>query len=350
MKVFDCFLFFNELDLLEIRLNILNECVDYFVIVESAITFQGEEKEYLFEKNLSRFAKFKNKIIHFKVEKYSLDFVNLPYMVDIQSTDEKILNAIYGHIDTCPDFDKQKEFWWGNEFYQRECIMRALAVANPAQDDLILLSDVDEIPNPETVSKIKAEILPASLVGLRQYEFCYYLNYYHNSDWVGTSAFLYGEFSDASLNAIRLSTKRDGKFSSQVLDNGGWHFTSIGSVEAIQKKLKSWGHRELNTSAVLNGVEYNVCHGYDIFRRWGFGRLECWPIEHKMLPSILFQLPEQFKHLVGPEIEPEKFSQRLFHVAYYFIRFKLSKASYFIRFNLNAASRRILRFPKRSRR
>jgi len=326
MKVFDCFLFFNELDLLEIRLNILSECVDYFVIVESAITFQGEEKEYLFEKNRNRFAKFENKIIHFKVEKYSLDFANLPYMADPQSGDEKILNAIYGHIDACLLFDKQKEFWWGNDFYQRECIRRALAVAKPAQDDLILLSDVDEIPNPETISKIKADILPTSLVCLRQHEFCYYLNYYHNSDWVGTCAFLYGEFSDASLNAIRFSTKRDEGFSPQIMDNGGWHFTSIGSVEAIQKKINSWGHRELNTAAVLSGVEYNVRHGYDIFRRWGFGRLECWPMEHKMLPSILFQLPEQFKHLVGPEIEPENFSRRLFHMSYYFIRFKLSKA------------------------
>jgi len=134
------------------------------------------------------------------------------------------------------------------------------------------------------------------------------------------------------------------------MDNGGWHFTSIGSVEAIQKKIKSWSHRELNTSAVLSGVEYNVRHGYDIFRRLGFGRLECWPMDHKMLPSILFRLREQFKHLVGPEIEPENFFRRLFHMAYYFIRFKLNKASYFIRFKLNAASRRIMKFPKENRR
>ncbi len=326
MKIYDCFLFFNELDLLELRLNVLDELVDYFVIVESAITFQGEDKEYLFEKNRNRFAKFENKIIHFKVEKYSLDFANLPYIPDPQSRDDEILNSIYKHIDACPHFDKQKEFWWGNDFYQRECIRRALAVANPAPDDLILISDVDEIPNAETVFKIKEAILPLSLICLQQHEFCYYLNYYHNSDWLGTCAFLYGGFSDASLNAIRFSTKRDEGFSPQIMDNAGWHFTSIGSVEAIQKKIKSWGHRELNTSAILNNVEYNVRHGYDIFRRPGFGRLEYWPIQHRMLPLVLIKFRDEFKHLIGPEIEAENSFQRLFYTAYFFIRSKLNAA------------------------
>ncbi len=326
MKIYDCFIFFNELDLLELRLNLLDECVDYFVIVESAITFQGEEKEYLFEKNRSRFAKFEKKIIHYKVEKYSLDFANLPYISEPRSVDDKILNTIYKHIDACPHFDKQKEFWWGNDFYQRECIRRALAVANPASDDLILISDVDEIPNPGALIKIKKDILSTSLVCLRQHEFCYYLNYYHNSDWVGTCCFLYGGFSDASLNAIRFSTKRDEGFSPEIVNNGGWHFTSIGSVEAIQKKIKSWGHRELNTDAVLSGVEYNVRHGYDIFRRPGFGKLEDLPIEHSMLPSILMDFRDEFKHLIGPEIEQENFFQRLFHTANFKIRSKFNSA------------------------
>ncbi|MDP1864012.1 MAG: hypothetical protein Q8K52_08915 [Thiobacillus sp.] len=323
MKIFDCFLFFNELELLELRLNVLDEIVDYFVIVESAITFQGEEKEYLFEKNRGRFAKFEHKIIHYKVEKYSLDFANLPYVADPQSRDDLILNSIYEHIDACPHFDKHKEFWWGNDFYQRECIRRALAVAGPAQDDLILLSDVDEIPNPEVVGKIKEEIFPTSLVCLQQHEFCYYFNYYHNSNWVGTCAFLYGGFSDASLNAIRFSTKRDEGFSPEIMDNGGWHFTSIGSVEAIQKKIRSWGHRELNTAAVLNRVEYNVRHGYDIFRRPGFGRLQYLPIQNAMLPPYLAGIPHSFAHLVGPELEQEGIFLRLFGNAYFFALHKL---------------------------
>jgi len=324
MKIFDCFIFFNELDLLELRLSVLDECVDYFVIVESAITFQGENKEYLFEKNRSRFAKFEKKIIHFKVEKYELDFANLPYIAAPKSNDDKILNSIYRHIDDCPHFDKQKEFWWGNDFYQRECIRRALSVAHPASDDLILLSDVDEIPNPETIIKIKEDMPATSLICLRQHEFCYYLNYYHNSDWVGTCCFLYGGFSDVSLNAIRFCTKRDEGFPSQIVNNGGWHFTSIGSVDAIKKKIKSWGHREFNTGAVLSGVEYNVRHGYDIFRRQGFGKLKYLPLEHTLMPSILVDFKRSFVHLIGPEIEQETFIQQVFFTYYYKIRSKFN--------------------------
>lgn len=326
MKVFDCFIFFNELDLLELRLNVLNCCVDYFVIVESAITFQGEEKEYLFEKHRSRFAKFENKIIHFKVDKYTIDFSNPPYISDPQSLDETILNKIYKYIDDCPHFDKKKEFWWGNDFFQRECIWRALAVANPAPDDLILISDVDEIPNPETVIKIKDDILPKSLICLRQHEFCYYLNYYHNSDWLGTCCFLYASYVNVSLNSVRFSSKRDEGLSPQIAINGGWHFTSIGSVEAIKKKITSWSHREFNTAATLSGVEYNVRHGYDIFRRPGFGRLDYLPIEQGLLPSFLVDNMDMFEHLIGPEIEKENFFQRIFHTTYFYIRSKVERA------------------------
>ena len=199
-----------------------------------------------------------------------------------------------------------------------------MAVANPAPDDLILISDVDEIPNPETLIKIRDDISPTSLFCLRQHEFCYYLNYYHNSDWVGTCCFLFGEFSDVSLNAIRFSTKREEGLFPQIVSNGGWHFTSIGSVGAIKQKIKSWGHRELNTSTVLSGVEYNVRHGYDIFRRPGFGRLQYLPIGHSMLPSILMDFIEKFKHLIGPEIEQETFIQQIFFTYYYKIRSKIN--------------------------
>ena len=219
-----------------------------------------------------------------------------------------------------PPLRQEKEFWWGNDFYQRECIWRALAVANPATDDLILISDVDEIPNPETVIKTKEDILPKSLLCLRQHEFCYYLNYYHNSDWIGSCCFLYSSYSDVSLNAIRFSTKRNEGLSPSIVNKGGWHFTSIGGVAAIKKKIQSWGHREMNTHATLSSVEYNVRHGYDIFRRPGFGKLDYLPIKYGILPSFLVDNTDMFEHLIGSEIEKENFSQRIFHATYFYFR------------------------------
>lgn len=331
MKIYDCFIFFNELDLLELRLNILNDSVDYFVIVESAITFQGESKEFLFEKNKARFAKFRNKIIHFKVEKYEIDFANLPYIKMPQKADDLVLNKIFKFIDDCKHFNKKTEFWWGNDFFQRECIWRGLSEANPEPYDLILISDVDEIPNPKTVNEYKTRLKPETLLSFRQHEFCYYLNYYHNSDWVGTCCFLYGEYQNVSLNSIRFSTKRNEGLAPQIVHNAGWHFTSIGSVEAIKKKIQSWGHKELNTSATLNSVEYNVRYGYDIFRRPGFGKLVCLPIERNILPSYLVENVGKFTNLIGPEIEEESFLQRLFYTAYFKIQSKLN--SFLIQFS-----------------
>lgn len=320
MKVYDCFIFFNELDLLELRLKILDDYVDYFVIVESAITFQGDDKEFFFEKNRIRFSKFEKKIIYFKVGKYSFDFSSLPYIDKPRSEDELILNKIYKFIDVCPHFDKKNQFWWGNDFFQRECIWRALAVAKPDFNDLILISDVDEIPNPQTVIALKDRLLSKSLFCFRQHEFCYYLNYYHNSDWVGTCCFLYDSFIDVSLNAIRFSTKRDEGLSPQIVENGGWHFTSIGGVESIKKKIQSWGHKEFNTNLTLRSVEYNVKHGYDIFRRPGFGKLVSLPVERSMYPGFLVDNATMFKDLIGPEIKNEKLFQRIFR--YYYFKFQ----------------------------
>ena len=322
MKIYDCFIFFNELDLLELRLKILNDYVDYFVIVESAITFQGEDKEFFFEKNKSRFSKFENKIIYFQVEKYELDFAKLPLIAKPKNADEIVLNKIYKFIDDCPHFDKKTEFWWGNDFFQRECIWRALAQAKPAADDMIMISDVDEIPNPEIIKSLKGKFFPDSLFCLRQHEFCYYLNYYHNPDWVGTCCFLYASFNNVSLNAIRFSTKRDEGISSQIIENGGWHFTSMGNIDAIKNKIRSWGHREFNTSATLSSVEYNVKHGYDIFRRPGFGKLEYVPVTAGIMPAYLMNNVDKFERLIGPEIAREPLFQWVYYSAYFYLRSK----------------------------
>lgn len=320
MKIYDCFIFFNELDLLELRLNILDRYVDHFVIVESAITFQGQDKEFLFEKNWARFERFKSKIIHFKVEKYEFDFARLPYVENPKSADDVVLNRIYKFIDQCPHFDKHKEFWWGNDFFQRECIWRALTQASPAPDDMILISDVDEIPNPVTVVTCKEQLRPGELLCFRQHEFCYYLNYFHNSDWIGTCCFIYSSFENVSLNAIRFSAKRDEGLFPRLIEHGGWHFTSMGNVEAIKKKIMSWGHREYNNNYTLSSVDYNVKHGYDIFRRPGFGRLEYLPVEYGLLPAFLVDNVGMFEHLIGAKIEKEKLFQGAFRAAYYFFR------------------------------
>ena len=92
-KIYDCFNFFNELDLLEIRLNTLYDIVDYFVIIESNLTHSGEVKPFYYEDNKSRFEKFSDKIIHYKVLDTPEQFNNL------HNGDDEILNQIYHYIN-----------------------------------------------------------------------------------------------------------------------------------------------------------------------------------------------------------------------------------------------------------
>src|SRR5579859_7699219 len=114
--VYDCFTFFNELDLLEIRLNVLNSVVDKFVLVEATLTHQGKPKPLYYNENKARYSGFHDKIIHVIVDKY-------------------------------PDYEGKSS--WVLEHHQRNMIMQGLKECQP--DDTILISDLDEIPRPELI-------------------------------------------------------------------------------------------------------------------------------------------------------------------------------------------------------
>lgn len=113
MAIYDCFTYFNEIELLELRLSVLDSFVDYFVLVEANKTFTNEDKEFHFEKNKHLFTDYADRIIYIKV-------------------------------DDMPNSDNA----WDREKHQRNCIMKGLSRAHP--DDLIIISDIDEIPNPVT--------------------------------------------------------------------------------------------------------------------------------------------------------------------------------------------------------
>ena len=91
-KIYDCFNFFNELDILELRLNTLYDHVDFFVIVESDVTHSGESKKFFYEENIERFSKFSDKILNYKILNTPSDFINLP------ETSEEELKKVYTYI------------------------------------------------------------------------------------------------------------------------------------------------------------------------------------------------------------------------------------------------------------
>jgi beta-1,4-mannosyl-glycoprotein beta-1,4-N-acetylglucosaminyltransferase len=196
MKVFDCFKFFNELELLELRLMELNDVVDYFVLVEANKTHTGLPKEYIFENNKIKFSKYIDKIIHVKV-------------------------------DDLPPYSK--EDIWSAENFQRNCIMRGL-IDVAENGDKIIISDIDEIPNTEV---IKNNLNNQNVVTFRQKLYYYYVNCEQNCHWDGPIMATYGTFNNPQQlrNAARSGLN--------AVNNGGWHYSFMGGAERVKLKVES---------------------------------------------------------------------------------------------------------------
>lgn len=242
-KVYDCFSFFNELDLLEVRLNYLNDCVDYFVIVEASRTFQNKPKELIFEKNKARFEKFLPKIRHIVVDKYPTFFTR---------------------------FRRPKT--WDFERNQRDFIKFGLTDCQP--DDLILLSDVDEIPKPKAIEAAKS--LP-DLKVFQQKMFNYFINcfvYDYNEPipyiaegympWHGSIAVHYKDFTN--FEDLRTS-RNQAKTKRSFIKDGGWHYSWLGGVDRILEKLEAYSHVENNKAENKSPerIRQLITSGSDLF-------------------------------------------------------------------------------------
>lgn len=245
--VYDCFVFYDELDLLEIRLNVLNDAVDKFVILESKKTFRGIDKPLFYVENKERFARFASKIIHVVLE----DFPKI-------------------------NWRKLRPFSsWDREDYQRNALSKALKNCKP--DDVILLSDVDEIPRPE---KVTEHLRTPGIKTFYQELYYYYLNnlaYEHPEPnqlykdyipWHGTVMAPYSYFKKNTPHKMRTYRSLKGREHVMVMD-GGWHFSFIGGTQMILKKMKAYSHTEYMTEEMLDPqwIESHVRGGKDIFNR-----------------------------------------------------------------------------------
>jgi len=235
MKIFDCFMYFDEEIVLDLRLNTLDRYVDYFVIVESTFTHRGDKRNLKF--NHKKFEKFRDKIIYLTFDKEP-NGIEVIYENDSESekSAKYILNAAK------------------RENGQRNYVINGLQKADP--DDLIMISDVDEIPNLENIEikNIKEKILMFQQ-DMFYYKFDLKLP---NMIWSGTKACRKKDL----LNPQWLRNIKDKKYSLFRLDiifskikynsikfiqDGGWHFSNIKSPEEIEHKLKSYlHHREFD--------------------------------------------------------------------------------------------------------
>lgn len=227
MRIIDLFYFNNELDVLEIRLNILDNVVDKFVIVEAPITFSGIPKPLYFEENKERFSKWKDKIIHYVVEEG-----------DKEIEKQAILSPNTG----------SGEHYWLREFYQKESAKKALSFCE--DDDLVFISDVDEIWNPDIHLPYPTHGLVYKPV---QKPYLYYLNQRTDENWFGWTGTIFTEYrniKNACINHLRTDEMTD----YILVKNGGWHFNAIGGKDKKQKAFmhpiyendSEWKRREIN--------------------------------------------------------------------------------------------------------
>ena len=282
MKIYDCFNFFNELDILERRLNILYEYVDYFVIVESSVTHSGQPKPFYLEENMDRFTKFSDKIISYKVNDTPEDFVNLPH------TENAALSEVYKYITTQTNrFNRQTQPDYGRDFFQKESVRRALLKC--FDDDLIMISDADEIPNPEVLKNINELSLDTTLYALNQNMYCYYLNMLKQTDWYGTRFGLYKNIKKLSFNEIRGDNSL-----SKSIPNGGWHFSFMGGEEMVKKKITSYSARELANPHVLGSLASNMEANVDPFFRGSLTKVNI----DETYPKYVIDNLDKIKHLI----------------------------------------------------
>ncbi len=255
MRIFDCFMYFDEDLILDARLNILDKYVDFFIIVESKYNHKGEKRSLKLD--LEKFKKFKNKIKYLVIE-------DLP----------NNLEAITGQ-----DFGVTKEHKFINnavkrENFQRNFIKKGL---DEAQDeDFILISDLDEIPCLENLNlrSVKEKIIVFKQL-MTYYKFNLALP---NFWWHGTKGCLKKNLKSPqwlrNVKSKKYSLLRlDILFSEmrynsiKFIENGGWHFTNIKSAEEIELKFKSYlHHREFELSNInLNDIREIIKNKYAIY-------------------------------------------------------------------------------------
>ena len=292
MNIYDCFMYFDEDLLLDIRLNALDKYVKKFVITEATYTHNGSKKKLNF--NIQKFSKFRNKIEYIIVDKQPENIRELTEKDSFKTKEEKlILNGM------------------ARDYFQRENLKKGLENLNG--EDLVIISDLDEIPNLKNLNSNK---INNNIVIFQQKMFYYKLNLlYDKFIWAGSKAVKYKNFiSPQWLRNVKSKRyplwRLDTFFSKKKYSNlyyvndGGWHFTCIRSPEDLVKKLLNFAHHyEFEQSGLkIDDIrklieEKRVMYDHNVDQRgykWS-GKAILKNIDIKLLPSYVTENVEKFK-------------------------------------------------------
>ncbi|MBQ7430036.1 glycosyl transferase GT17 family protein [Butyrivibrio sp.] len=283
--VYDCIPFFNEVDILKLRLNILSPLVDRFIIEEATMTFSGEPKELCFEKNKEMFKEFLDKIT---------------YIVVDDTPKEAITHE--------------------RDYFQKNHLIEGLSDAS--EDDVIIMSDVDEIPNPTVLKQIIDNFDKTKVYHLAQRNFYAFMNMEETSGkllsitgefegfddgdrkWLGTKICNINNIPKEGIVRLRDLVKTSDPRSVRVAD-GGWHFGYMGghneynAAKRIGVKVQAAAHQEYNEKEILKETMDRLKLGQDIFGRDArFERVEV----DDSYPEYLLEHKAEYQYLIMPEI------------------------------------------------
>jgi beta-1,4-mannosyl-glycoprotein beta-1,4-N-acetylglucosaminyltransferase len=272
MKIFDCLLFFNEVEALTIRFHELRDVVDYHVIVEGTTTFSGQPRDIGFDATDPRWAPFIEKVIHVVVD-------DTPEAAGI----------------------------WDREAFQRNAILRGLDMFQPDRSgpicnaqDLVLICDADEIPSAEAVRWVASRLVR----GVAAFDLSFY--YYHLNQLVcqATSGDTFDTYEPISWWLARAARRADIRWPQEVRDfplyhcahlasRGGWHFSYLGGVQRIQAKIAAFSHQELNHPQYTDAANIAgaIKSGRDLFGRDTFYRFQTVPVDNSF-PSYVVENQE----------------------------------------------------------
>ena len=277
-------MFNNEDLILDMRLNILDRYVDYFVIVESKFTHSGKEKNFFFD--IKKYSQFEKKIIYIFLE--------------------EIPNFIKNSFTYFPNKPLLTTISWKYENYQRNQIIRGIENANP--EDVILISDVDEIPN---LSNIDLKKINYKILSFKQKFFYYKLNYLslEYPSWFGTKLCKKKNLKSPQwLRALKTFNRyplyrldkiffsKTYEHSCSIVEDGGWHFSWIGNAKTIVNKIESTAHTELDKKEIkdIKNIEAHINQKKSFVDESTLQKVDI----KSNLPSYIYQNKERFRQFL----------------------------------------------------
>ncbi|MEG4022204.1 tetratricopeptide repeat protein [Microcoleus sp. S13C4] len=282
-RIYDCFTFFNEIDILKIRIEELKDVVDKFILVEATKTFSGNPKPLYYQDFIHEFAEYQDKIIHYVVD-------DMPEVIDGDR--------------------------WPLEIHQRDCIIRPLRVIHCGDEDIILISDVDEIPKKEKIGDAIDLLSHHKFVIFTHDLYHYHLDNFKSNWWCGTVACKYKDFKIRTATQVRRSDegfwspnwkaadiRKDG-FQHPFIEKGGWHLTYFGGAQTRRYKQQNYSHAEGDNSQQkgIPLINFDVARPTTDEESLGKYYYDVRDVEGKDIPDYLKINIRQYRHFLKPKM------------------------------------------------